>query len=137
MTDDSCICVRPSILIVDDSIIGRRMLKSMIKAIDCLVLEASGGYEALEIIYSKQPDLMILDLLMPDLSGAEVLSVLHDSNYMIPSIVVTADVQESTKKRCISRGAGFFMNKPPDAEELRAKIIELLNQKREKDAARR
>ncbi len=110
------------ILIVDDSMFQRKILSDNIKETGCQVITAKNGEEALQKIHSEKLDCILLDLLMPDKSGIEILEDLQALDNKTPVIVVSADVQESVRKRCLELGAFDFVNKPPKKEQLQEVI---------------
>ncbi|MBF0111682.1 MAG: response regulator [Desulfamplus sp.] len=115
----------PTILIIDDSWLTRRGVKRIISAQGYGVIEAENGLQALEMILSKDKNIdgVILDLLMPEMNGIELLEKLKEHNIELPIIVLTADIQHTVKSKCMGLGASQFINKPPDPEEL----IKLVN----------
>jgi CheY-like chemotaxis protein len=115
-----------NILMVDDSPMMRRFLAMSLASEGYDIKEAQGGVEAIEMISTTPPDCMLLDLLMPDLSGLEVLATLKEQKVRFPVIVMTADVQESTQKKCFELGAFRVLNKPPKGDELTCAIREAL-----------
>ena len=116
----------PRVLITDDSQLTRRILKTILEADGHEAIEASSGGAALEMIDSHVPDCVLLDLLMPDMSGFDVLKTLNDKGISIPVVVVTADIQETARERCIQMGAVDFLNKPPKEQDLRAAVRKAL-----------
>lgn len=112
-------------LIVDDSLLGRTSMKEAIKHLNCSIVEASNGLEALEKIEEFPPDLIFLDLLMPKMDGFDFLKEINKSNKKIPVIIVSADIQETTKAQCKKEGVSGFLNKPVDPEELNTLILNL------------
>ncbi|WP_317137885.1 response regulator [Methanochimaera problematica] len=114
------------ILVTDDSIFQRKIVTSILKKKGYLVLEASNGKDALEILVSKKPDLMILDLLMPEMDGFEVLREAKKTGIEVPIVVLTSDIQESTREMCESLGAMGFVNKPVDEEILLENVSRIL-----------
>ncbi|MBF0234209.1 MAG: response regulator [Desulfamplus sp.] len=114
----------PNILIVDDSWLTRRGVKRILSAQGYDVSEAENGLQAMEIIVASQSqvDLIILDLLMPEMSGMEFLEKMKVHGISLPVIVLTADIQHTVREKCIGLGASGFMNKPPDPEQL-VKIV--------------
>ena len=87
---------------------------------------ASGGAEALAALASKKYDLVLLDLLMPGMDGFMTLAEIRKVNPALPILVITADIQASTKKRVLETGCAGVLNKPPKREELLSRIAELL-----------
>ena len=116
----------PNILMVDDSQMMRRFLAMSLESEGYSILEANGGVEAIEMSSSSPPDCMVLDLLMPDLDGIQVLEALREKEAAFPVIIMTADIQESTQSRCFELGAFRVLNKPPKGEELSVAIREAL-----------
>ena len=114
------------ILIADDSWIARRSISNFISSEEWNILEAENGTQALEKIDSESPDAVLLDLLMPEPGGVEVLRKLSEQKSHPPVIVMTADIQETTKKRCFDLGASNFLKKPPRREEVVEAIKEVL-----------
>ena len=116
----------PSVLTVDDSLMMRKFISIALTSQGFDVSEAADGGEALEIVRSSPPDCMVLDLLMPEVDGIEVLETLKRDNISFPIIVMTADIQESTEKKCVDLGAFRVLNKPPKGDILCATIREAL-----------
>ena len=110
------------VLIVDDSLFQRRNVRRILQNESHEILEASNGAEALDVIDSDDPDFVVLDLLMPNVDGVAVLTSLSGRMSSPTVIVLTSDVQDSTKEQCLNLGASMVMNKPPDADELREAV---------------
>jgi two-component system, chemotaxis family, chemotaxis protein CheY len=116
-----------SLLITDDSIIARKKIKGLLKDMGFKISEAVSGKEALEAMEIEKFDLLLLDLLMPEIDGFEVLRHLKENNISMPIIVISADIQEATKELCLELGASGFLNKPPSQSELVSAIEEVLS----------
>ena len=106
------------ILIIDDSSFTRKALARMVEGEGHETVGASNGREGLEMAVTRSPDCILVDLIMPEMGGLEVLEALRDQGSKIPRVVVTADIQESVRKECIERGALAVLNKPPKKDEL-------------------
>ncbi len=115
-----------SVLVVDDSLISRRMIKQMLGAFNVSIDEAKNGTEAIEKVQTNHYDLILLDLLMPDIQGQEVLEFIQKSGINTNVVVISADIQETTKARCKELGAKAFLNKPPKEEEFHYVVKEFL-----------
>ena len=113
------------ILIVDDEVINRRMLISMLNdAGYCDCTEAQNGQEALEIIKHQKPDLVLLDVVMPGISGYEVarqIRALAKGCYL-PILFITALEDKASLVKCLEVGGNDFAVKPFDKLILMAKI---------------
>ncbi|MBW8039012.1 MAG: response regulator [Planctomycetes bacterium] len=106
------------ILVIDDSAFARRMTSKALKAQGNEVLEAESGHHGVELAEKHEPDGIVLDLLMPEMDGLEVLNILKDKGLDIPVIVLSADIQESTQTECMEHGAAAFLKKPVQENEL-------------------
>lgn len=116
------------ILICDDSWLTRRGVKRIIEAEGHETFEAENGQQGLEVLRESNGtiDAVILDLLMPEMSGVEFLETLQKEHITLPVVVLTADIQKTVKEKCRELGAGAFLNKPPEAEELIDRLDALL-----------
>ena len=110
------------VLIVDDSSTTRKAIAQIVKADGHETLEAANGREGLEIIAATPPDCILLDLIMPEVDGFEVLKTLREGRSKIPVIVLTADIQEIVHQECLELGATEFINKPMIIKDLSDKI---------------
>jgi CheY-like chemotaxis protein len=106
------------ILVIDDAMLSRRKLLNILKDKGYSLLEAKDGEEGLEMILEHQPDCLVTDLLMPNVSGVQLLGILQERGIKIPTIVVSADIQDTTKDQCLKLGAVAILNKPPKADEV-------------------
>lgn len=100
------------ILVVDDSAMSRRSLKRMLETGGYGVVEAEDGISALETYHLERPDLVMLDMLMRGMYGLEVLTKLREMDTNARVVIVTADIQNSTKEMAMQAGALAFVNKP-------------------------
>ncbi len=116
------------ILLIDDSWLTRRGLLGMITGAQHTVVEAENGSQGLEMILSQCPDCVILDLLMPEMDGYQVLEVLKEKGNTIPVVVCSADIQDTARKKCMDLGAAGFLNKPPKPEEILGLIEDVLGE---------
>lgn len=110
-------------VIDDDPYIGD-LLQELLSRNGYGVLRAYSGTEALLLLEQKKPDLVLLDLMLPGISGEEVLPKLKG----IPVIVLSAKAQSSDKVRLLLGGAVDYVTKPFDTEELLARITVALRQ---------
>lgn len=108
----------PLVLIIDDSSFQRQIIKTALGKEGYETIEASGGEDGLKLVEERNPDCILLDIIMPSMNGREVLKSLKNSGYAAPVIMVTADIQETTKKECINLGAAGFINKPVKGKSL-------------------
>jgi DNA-binding NtrC family response regulator len=104
------------VLIVDDDAASRRLLDVRLRPLACDVATAGNGEEALTAIRKDVPDLVLLDLRMPKMSGIEVLRALHKEAINVPVIVITAHGSVETAVEAMKEGACDFITKPIDAK---------------------
>ena len=118
------------ILIVEDEIQLMEMVKIRLEANDYEVITAYDGQEALNKAREEEPDLIILDLMLPKIDGYKVCGLLKsDSRYnKIPIIIFTALAQNSDKEIGMEVGADAYIMKPFKSEVLLTKIRELLKE---------
>ena len=115
------------ILVVDDSPTERHVLVELLTRKGYQVLTAESGEEGIEKAKSEQPDLVLMDVVMPGLNGYQATRTLtrDDSTKHIPVIVCTSKGQETDKIWGLRQGAQDYMVKPINPEELLAKIAAL------------
>jgi CheY-like chemotaxis protein len=106
------------ILIIDDSRFTRVNLSNFLKQYDYEIVEAENGVSGLKAIQEHKPDCIISDLLMPEMDGYSFLEHLKKEDISIPVIIITADIQETTKKKIMQSGAVGIINKPPKYPDL-------------------
>ncbi len=118
-----------TILIVDDSWLTRRGARRIITEQGHGVIEAENGSIALKEIETSEIDCIVLDLLMPEMDGFEFLARLDEQKIKIPVVVLTADIQNTVRKKCLDLGVNAFVNKPPEPENFVQVINEALKKK--------
>lgn len=101
-----------TILIIDDSRFTRSNIAKSLKNSNYEVLEADNGVAGLDMIIKHKPDFVITDLLMPEMDGFELLENLRSKGIAVPVIVMSADIQETTRRRIMELGAKTLLNKP-------------------------
>ena len=110
------------VLIVDDAQDSRIILKSMLKAYNVEISEASDGVEGWKKIVAEQPDLILLDLHMPNKDGFSILEDLEEEWMGVPVVVVSSDTEDETINACSYYGAKAFLKKPIVLEEFKDAI---------------
>ena len=110
--------MKAKILVVDDSGLARRVTRKLLEEMGCEVEDAADGAQALESYVLHRHDVVILDLLMHGMYGGEVLQKLKQLNPALPVVIVTADIQRTTRQAVKEAGAVAMINKPISKEEL-------------------
>lgn len=125
-----------TILVVDVCNVSRDRVVAALDGLGAVVEEADNGATALDRIRQSRPDLLVTDLLMPRLDGLGLLQSLRDEMWQVPAIVVSADIQVSSRRKATELGAVAFINKPFDPDRLRLLVLEALGTVEEIDACR-
>lgn len=112
---------RTSILLVEDEKNICDFISTALSAEDYKIVEAHSGKEALPIITSRCPDLILLDLGLPDIDGLEIIKQVR-TWASIPIIVISARTQEQEKVNALDAGADDYLTKPIGTSELLARI---------------
>lgn len=118
------------ILIADDNAVSRELLREILQVCDYEIFEASDGRETIEKITQTTPDLVLLDIQMPELDGFMVVRWLRrDPRFAaLPVLAVTAYSMRGDKERAIEAGFTGYVTKPVDARSLRQQIVQLLDE---------
>lgn len=106
------------VLIVDDSGLARRGSRRILEGANFEVIEAEDGLSALEKYFIDKPDIVLLDLVMKGMYGLDVLTKLREMDPSARVIVVSADIQTSSREMVTAGGASAFLTKPIDAQAL-------------------
>ena len=124
----------PCVLIVDDEPPIRRLLRTSLNAQDYRTVEAATAAEALASIAADKPDVVILDLGLPDRDGLEVIRAVRPVS-AVPIVVLTSREAERAKVAALDLGADDYVTKPFSVRELLARAEVLLRRRRQKERA--
>ncbi|OAL84707.1 response regulator [Bacillus amyloliquefaciens] len=118
----------PTILIVDDNIESLKILTDMLEGVPYNVIAVKSGKEALQAVSSSKLDLVILDLMMPDMTGFEVCTIIRERFSMVdlPVLIVTAAIISHDKYKAFHAGANDILQKPYHYSEFTARIKNLI-----------
>lgn len=114
------------ILVTDDSAFQRNIVISILKKYGYEYIEAANGVEAIEATIKHRPDLVLLDIYMPDSGGFDFLEEAGRLKLDIPVVILTSDIQDTTREKCLKLGASGFLNKPVVKDDLLEKISDLV-----------
>ncbi len=115
----------PRILVIDDEPQIRKFMRISLAANGYEVVEAENAAQGIEAARSQQPDLLILDLGLPDLDGQEVISAVREMSD-VPIVVLSVRAQELDKVEALDRGANDYIVKPFGVAELMARVRAVL-----------
>lgn len=110
-----------TVLVVEDDRYINSFMTVLLKNEGYKALTAATGEEAVSLFYSNNPDIVLLDLGLPDMDGLEIINIFRERNN-VPIIVVSAREEESEKIKALDNGADDYMVKPFSAGELLARI---------------
>ena len=130
MTEGSGAVIGLRVLVVDDERAIRRYLHAALNAQGYTIYEAASGREAMTAVVADRPDLIVLDLGLPDLDGVEVTRQLREWT-TIPIIILSVREQESDKVAALDAGADDYLTKPFSSGELMARIRVALRRSRQ------
>ncbi len=119
------------ILAVDDNRMNRLKLARMLEGGGYSVSQADGGRTALDMLHSKAFDLVLLDILMPEVDGFQVLREMKDDTDLqnIPVIVISGLEDMDSVDRCLAAGADDFLSKSVDPAVLQDRVRKLLEKR--------
>lgn len=114
----------PTILVVDDEPYMIRLLQHHIQRAGYRMVKATNGREALERIREDQPSLVLMDVMMPELNGLEVLAELRkrEETKLLPVIIMTANAQRFTREEAEAAGVSAFLTKPFSPTQLMTEV---------------
>lgn len=133
--EEKAIKDKATILIVDDNVKNRHVLKDMVLSFGHIPVLAENGIEALSKMKEQSPDMVLLDILMPEMSGFEVLDHMKGNNNLrhIPVIMISAVDHIYSVIKCIEKGADDYFDKPFNPKLLKARMDSSLEKKRLRD----
>jgi excisionase family DNA binding protein len=117
--------VRVNILVVDDEEVMRQFIVGALQAGQRQILTAASGEEALEIAKKDDLDLVLLDLIMPGISGVETFRQLHAVRPELPVVIVTGYPDSDLMSRALEIGPFTMINKPIDINQLQ-KVVDVI-----------
>jgi len=121
---------RPRILCVDDTPEVRRLVRRLL-AHRYEILEAGDGLQGIEVATNSRPDLVLLDMHMPNLTGYEVATRIKSLMPHVPIVALTADVTDDVRERVLAAGCDGYLSKPVDPDNFEGQIQAFLDGARE------
>lgn len=118
-----------NVLIVDDDKVFLQVAKAALEKRGFGTLIAEAGEEALAKIYSDEPEIVLLDVQMPRLTGDELVKMIKEWKPEIQVFMVSTLSDEAIKKECLDNGANAFFNKPVDFDDLALKINQAVSKR--------
>ncbi|MBQ6131060.1 MAG: response regulator [Selenomonadaceae bacterium] len=106
------------VLITDDSRLLRKKLREELERLDCEVLEAVNGKEAITLVLEQEPDGVILDIVMPVVGGIEALEFIREVAPDVPVVMLSSMDTPQKLMQCLKMGAIYFIHKPYKKEQI-------------------
>ncbi|OQX26005.1 MAG: hypothetical protein BWK80_12695 [Desulfobacteraceae bacterium IS3] len=118
-----------TILVIDDDEVNRQVLEILLRRESIRAIPAQDGKTGLELARSQQPDLILLDVFMPEEDGFEILEQLKQETLTtkIPVIIFTVLEREQSRKKAMNMGACDYITKPFDMKDIVLKIQEIVS----------
>lgn len=113
-----------TVLVVDDNAVNQELITELLDAWGFTVLRAGSGLEALSMLERESPDLMLLDLQMPDMDGYKVIRQVRDNprRRELPVVAVTAYAMTGDREHALESGFDGYLTKPLDFNSLRVEV---------------
>ena len=123
--------MKDKILVVEDNPLNMRLMEMTLSTWNYTLLKATDGQEALDIAEKERPDLIIMDINLPGMSGLEVTKKLREKPAFsqTPIIGITAYAMKDDKEKVLKSGCDVYLSKPINTRELPVIIAELLSQR--------
>ena len=115
------------VLVVDDEYLTRELLRMVLERRNCEISEAGDGREALRKIEEDCPDVVVLDVMMPNMNGIETVEAIraNEGTTELPVIMISAKSHQIAVKEGLAAGANEYLSKPVDQRKLIKLIHEL------------
>lgn len=107
------------VLVVDDHDMNREVARLFLESMGVKVLEAENGQKALEVLRNQYPNLILMDVQMPEMDGFQATGLLRKEGFTLPVIAMTAHAMASFREECIQKGMNGVLSKPFTIEQLR------------------
>ena len=120
MTGDTGSQERPAILVVEDNDASRELLAFLLKLAQFTTLEATGGEEAVGLAAAHRPDLILLDIQLPDIDGLSVCRRIRriDGMQAVPIVAVSSYAMPGDRERAMAAGCSGYIDKPIDTDRI-------------------
>jgi len=126
--------MKQKVLIVEDNPLNMRLIEMVLQVNSYTLLKATDGEEALDIATRERPDLVLMDIRLPKVSGLEVARRLKENPAFshIPIIALTAHAMKGDKEKAIEAGCDSYLSKPIDTRELPKLVADMLLRRQQK-----
>ncbi len=115
------------VLLVDDEAYFRLFVGKVLGlSVNCTVVEAQDGQQAIDLCQTSDPDLILLDINMPRMDGVQALPRIRALKFATPIVMLTSVSEEAVVEECVTLGASYFIRKDVRADQLKTELQEML-----------
>lgn len=131
MTDSDTIETRPRVLLVEDNYLNKVLVREVLTLRGFDVIEAKSGTEALKALAAARPDIILMDLHLPEMDGITAMRIIkQDERYAgIPVLALTASAMKGEEAKILSKGFDGYIGKPIDVKNLASTVAGFLEKK--------
>lgn len=124
MTDEKTQVTRPKVLLVEDNFMNKVLVKEVLTLRGFDVIDANNGLEALKALSSMTPDVILMDLHLPEMDGITAMRIIKkDARYgAIPVLALTASAMKGEEEKILNKGFDGYIAKPVDIKNLAATV---------------
>ncbi|MBU8871274.1 MAG: response regulator [Gemmatimonadales bacterium] len=122
---------RPEILLVDDNLVNRKVGQGMLKKLGCISTVAINGLDAIMVLENREFDVVLMDVMMPDMDGYEATMIIRDPStrvidHEVPIIAMTANAMDGDREKCLGCGMNDYLAKPATLAKLKTSLVAAL-----------
>ena len=119
------------VLLCDDSMLVRKKLRALVEDCGFAVTEAQNGRQAIEQYAKESPDIVLMDIVMPEVTGLEALAAIRQADPEAKVVMISSTGTSSKLIKALKQGAADFVQKPFEAEQIKELLTRLTMQKEE------
>lgn len=117
------------VLLCDDSMLVRKKLRALVEDCGFVVTEAQNGRQAIEQYAKESPDIVLMDIVMPEVTGLEALAAIRQADSEAKVVMISSTGTSSKLIEALKQGAADFVQKPFEAEQIKELLTRLMMQK--------
>ena len=119
------------VLLCDDSMLVRKKLRALVEDCGFVVTEAQNGRQAIEQYAKESPDIVLMDIVMPEMTGLEALAAIRQVDHEAKVVMISSTGTSAKLIEALKQGALDFVQKPFEAEQIRELLTRLMMQNKE------
>ena len=119
------------VLLCDDSMLVRKKLRALVEDCGFVVTEAQNGRQAIEQYAKESPDIVLMDIVMPEMTGLDALAAIRQADHEAKVVMISSTGTSAKLIEALKQGALDFVQKPFEAEQIRDLLTRLMMQNKE------